>query len=96
MDRVHRLEGYRGKVGALWALERYDDALEQAKKLIARAPNDLYGWFYRWVIEGDPTLRTRFPKLRASDLKKMMTEPIRNLPHRAMLNEAIDRLGLPE
>jgi tetratricopeptide (TPR) repeat protein len=32
----------RGKVCRLWALGRYDDALEQAKKLIARVPNDLY------------------------------------------------------
>ena len=86
----------RGKVCTLWGLGRFDDALEQAKKLIARVPNDLYAWFYRWVIEGDPTIRVRFPKLRGSDLKKMMAEPTRSLSHRATLEEAIDRLGLPE
>jgi class 3 adenylate cyclase/tetratricopeptide (TPR) repeat protein len=86
----------RGQVCTLWGLGRYDDALEQAKKLIARVPNDLYVWFYRWVIEGDPTIRVRFPKLRGSDLKKMMAEPTRSLSHRATLEEAIDRLGLPE
>jgi tetratricopeptide (TPR) repeat protein len=36
----------RGKVCTLWGLGRYDDALEQAKKLIARVPNDLYAWFH--------------------------------------------------
>ena len=66
----------RGKVCALWGLGRYEDALEQAKKLIARVPNDLYAWFFRWVIEGDPTIRVRFPKLRGSDLKKIFTEPM--------------------
>ena len=86
----------RGKCCALWGLGRYDEALEQAKKLIARAPNDLFGWFYRWVIEADPTIRLRFPNLRSSELKKSLTEPIRSLRHRAILNEAIDRLGLPD
>ena len=86
----------RGKCCALWGLGRYDEALEQAKKLIARAPNDLFGWFYRWVIEADPTIRLRFPNLRSSELKKSLTEPIRSLRHLAILNEAIDRLGLPD
>ena len=86
----------RGKCCALWGLGRYDEALEQAKKLLARAPNDLFGWFFRWVIEADPTIRLRFPNLRSSELKKLLAEPIRSLPHRAMLNDAIDRLGLPD
>jgi adenylate cyclase len=86
----------RGKVCTFWALGRHDDALEQAKKLIARVPDDLYAWFFRWVIEGDPTIRVRFPKLRGTDLKKLFAEPIRSLSHRAALEEAIDRLGLPE
>jgi hypothetical protein len=48
------------------------------------------------VIEGDTTIRVRFPKLRGSDLKKMMAEPSRSMSHQARLEEAIDRLGLPE
>jgi adenylate cyclase len=86
----------RGRLGSLWALERYDDAIEQAKKLIARSPNDLFAWFWRWVIEADPTIRVRFPQLRGSDLKRMFAEPNRSSKHRAMLEEAIDRLSLRE
>jgi len=86
----------RGKCCALWGLGRSDEALEQAKKLLARAPNDLFGWFYRWVIEADPTIRLRFPNLRSSELKKLLAEPIRSMSRRAVLEEAIDRLGLPE
>ena len=86
----------RGNCFTLWAMGRYPDAIEQTKKLIARAPNDLYAWFIRWAIEADPTIKLRHPKLRRSDLRKLFVEPIRNLPRRAMLEEAIDRLGLPE
>lgn len=86
----------RGRVCTLWALGRNEDALDQAKKLLARAPNDLYAWFFRWVIEGDPTIRVRFPKLRGFDLKTLFVEPVRSLMHRARLEEAIDRLGLSE
>ena len=86
----------RGKVCTLWGLGRYDEAVEQAKKLIARAPNDLYAWFFRWVIEGDPTIRVRFPNLRSSALKTVFSRSIRSLSHRSTLEEAIDRLGLPD
>lgn len=86
----------RGRVFTLWGLGRNEEALEQAKKLLVRAPNDLYAWFSRWVIEGDPTIRDRFPKLRGSDLKNIFVAPTRSLTHRARLEEAIDRLGLPE
>jgi tetratricopeptide (TPR) repeat protein len=86
----------RGKCCALWGLGRYDDALEHIKKLAARAPKDLFVWFYRWVIAGDLTIRSLFPSLRRSDLKTLFVEPTRSLPHRALLEEAIDRLDLPE
>jgi adenylate cyclase len=86
----------RGRCFALWALGRYEDAIEQTKKLVARAPNDLYAWFIRWVIESDPTIRLRFPRLRASDLRILFAQPNRNLPLRKSLEDAIDRLGLPE
>jgi hypothetical protein len=86
----------RGRLGPLVALDRYPDAIEQAKKLIARSPNDLFAWFWRWVLESDPTIRVRYPQLRGSDLKRMFSEPVRSLPDRARLDEAIDRLGLPE
>jgi len=86
----------RGKCFALWGLGRNEDAIEQAKTLIARAPNDIYAWFIRWVIDADPTIRLEFPQLRSSDLKKLFVEPNRSLQHRAMLEEAIDKLGLAE
>jgi tetratricopeptide (TPR) repeat protein len=86
----------RGRLCTLWGLGRNEEALEQAKKLLVRAPNDLYTWFFRWVIEGDPTIRDRFPKLRGSDLKNIFVVPTRSLMHRARLEEAVDRLGLPE
>jgi TolB-like protein/class 3 adenylate cyclase len=86
----------RGRLGPLVALDRYPEAIEQAKKLIARSPNDLFAWFWRWVLESDPTIRMRYPQLRGSDLKRMFSEPVRSLPDRARLDEAIDRLGLPE
>jgi TolB-like protein/class 3 adenylate cyclase len=86
----------RGKCFALWGLGRYEDAIEQAKMLLARAPNDIYAWFIRWVIDSDPTIRLKFPQLRSSDLKKLFVEPNRSLQHRAMLEEAIDKLVLPE
>jgi adenylate cyclase len=86
----------RGRLGPLVALDRYPEAIEQAKKLIARSPNDLFAWFWRWVLESDPTIRVRYPQLRGSDLKRMFSEPVRSLPDRARLDEAIDRLGLPE
>jgi adenylate cyclase len=86
----------RGKCCALWGLERNDDALEQIKKLVARAPKDLFAWFFRWAIVGDPTIHSLFPNLRRSDLKTLFVQPNRSLPHRARLEEAIDRLDLPE
>ena len=67
----------RGKCFTLWALGRYPDAIEQTKKLIARAPNDLYAWFIRWAIEADPTIKLRHSQLRGSDLRKLFVEPIR-------------------
>jgi TolB-like protein/tetratricopeptide (TPR) repeat protein len=86
----------RGRLGPLVALDRHLEAIEQAKKLIARSPNDLFAWFWRWVLEADPTIRVRYPQLRGSDLKRMFSEPVRSLPNRASLEKAIDALGLPE
>lgn len=34
----------RGRCSALWGLGRHHDVAEQAKKLIARSPNDLHPW----------------------------------------------------
>lgn len=86
----------RGRLCTLWGLGRYDEALEQSKKLIARAPNDLYSWFFRWVIVGDPTIQVRFPNLRRSDLKRLFAEAIRSMSHRVALEQAIDRLTLSD
>jgi hypothetical protein len=70
--------------------------IEQTKRLLARSPNDLSAWFYKWLVEADPTIRVRFPQLRGSDLRRMFSEPTRLAQYRTILNEAIDRLGLPE
>jgi tetratricopeptide (TPR) repeat protein len=86
----------RGKCVSLWTLGRYEEALEHVKKLAARAPKDLFVWFYRWVISSDPTIHTVFPNLRRSDLKRFFVQPVRSSPHRAMLEEAIDRLDMSE
>jgi adenylate cyclase len=86
----------RGKCVSLWTLGRYEEALEHVKKLAARAPKDLFVWFYRWVISRDPTIHTVFPNLRRSDLTRLFVQPVRSSPHRAMLEEAIDRLYMSE
>jgi TolB-like protein/class 3 adenylate cyclase len=86
----------RGKCGVLWGLGRYEEMIEQTKRLLARSPNDLSAWFYKWLVEADPTIRVRFPQLRGSDLRRMFSEPTRLAQYRTILNEAIDRLGLPE
>lgn len=85
----------RGRCTALWGLGRSDEATEQCRKLIARSPNDLHAWFFRWVLEKDPAIRVKFPQLRRSDLRRHFSEPVRHLQYRTALDEAIDRLGLP-
>ena len=91
----------QGKCSALFVLDRHAEALEMADRLLARRPNDLRGLFFKC---GDPDLtkaadaadhiRALYPHLRSSHLREM--SPMRSPRHRAMIEEAIVRIGLPE
>ena len=94
----------RGKCAALFILDRHSDALELAKRLLARHPGDLNGLFSQWVLDPDPAgagaaagqIRALYPQLRNSILRKMFLPPTLSSKHRAMVEDAIARLGLPE
>ena len=95
------LVAMQGKCSALFVLDRHAEALEMADRLLARRPNDLRGLFFKC---GDPDLtkaadaadhiRALYPHLRSSHLREM--SPVRSPRHRAMIEEAIVRIGLPE
>jgi adenylate cyclase len=70
------LNALRGKGCALFLLDRHGDALEIARRLLARHPSDLYGWFFQLVL-GDRTMdaagriRALYPQLRNPQVKQM-------------------------
>jgi TolB-like protein/class 3 adenylate cyclase len=92
----------QGKMAALWVMDRYSDALELADRVLARRPNDLRGWFMKHTAEPDPykatdagdRIRALYPHLRNSDLRRVFY--MKSTKHRAMVDESIARLGLPE
>jgi adenylate cyclase len=92
----------QGQCCALFALDRNSDALELAKRLLARYPNDLVGLFLTCVVDEDPGrtadaaghIRALYPHLRSSHLRRMFYT--RSPKHQAATEEAIARLGLPE
>jgi TolB-like protein/class 3 adenylate cyclase len=92
----------QGKCTALWVLDRHADALEMADRSLARRPNDLRGLFLKCAADPDLTraadaadhIRALYPHLRSSHLREM--SPMRSPRHRAMIEEAIARIGLPE
>jgi adenylate cyclase len=92
----------QGKMSALWVLDRHSDALELADRLLARRPNDLRGWFLKHGVDPDPIgaadaadhIRALYPHLRSSHLRRLYY--MRSSKHRAMVEEDIARLGLPE
>jgi TolB-like protein/class 3 adenylate cyclase/tetratricopeptide (TPR) repeat protein len=94
----------QGKCAALWVLDRYPDALEMADRLLARRPNDLRGLVFKFVAAPDLTraadaadhIRAVYPHLRSSHLREMFLSPTRSPRHRAMIEEAIARIGLPD
>jgi tetratricopeptide (TPR) repeat protein len=99
------LGAMQGKIPALSLLERNSDALEMANRVLARRPNDLSGWFYKFAIDADPAraadtaghLRALYPHLRSSHLRGMLRlASLRSPKRRAILEDAISRLGLPE
>src|SRR5258708_11882405 len=104
-DDWNVLWGMQGKFCALSLLERYNDALEMINRVLARRPNDLRGWFEKYAIDADPAraadaaghIRALYPHLRSSHLRQMLgLASLRNPKRRAMLENAIARLGLPE
>jgi tetratricopeptide (TPR) repeat protein len=95
----------RGRCAALFLLDRHSEALDSAKRLLARHPGDLNGLFTQWVLDPDQagagkaagqTIRTLYPQLRNSILRSMFLAPTLSLKHRSMVEDAIARLGLPE
>ena len=92
----------QGKCSALFMLDRRGDALEMANRLLARHPSDLYGWLLPCVGDPDPArtadaaghIRALYPHLRSSHLRRIFYT--RSSKHRAMVEETIARLGLPE
>src|SRR5262249_52402830 len=81
------LNAMRGKGCALFLLDRHGDALEIARRLLARHPGDLYGWFFQLVL-GDGTIdaasriRALYPQLRNPQVRKMFLNYLRNSKHR--------------
>jgi TolB-like protein/class 3 adenylate cyclase len=98
------LVAMQGKCTALFMLDRHADVLEMASRLLARRPNDLRGWFHRFMVDTDPAgaavaankIRVLYPHLRGSHLREMFALPVRSSRHRVMAEEAIARLDLPE
>ncbi len=96
------LSAMQGKMSALWVMERYNEALELADRVLARRPNDLRGLFLKYSTDPDPVraaaagdrIRAHFPHLRNSDLRALFY--MHSPKHRAMLEEIIARVGLPE
>jgi adenylate cyclase len=92
----------QGKMAALWVLDRHSDALEMANRLLARRPDDLRAWVMKYRVDPDPAgaadaadhIRALYPHLRSSHLRKLFY--MRSSKHRAMVEEGIARLGLPE
>ena len=95
--------GMDGKCCALFVLDRYNDLLELAKRLLARNPSDLFAWLLPCAVDANPAraadaaghLRALHPHLRSSHLRATLFA-LRTDRHRAMAEEAIVRIGLPE
>jgi len=91
----------QGKCAALWVLDRYADAAEMADRLLARRPNDLRGLFLKCydpdltrAADAADHIRALYPHLRSSHLRDI--SPMRSPRHRALIEETIARIGLPE
>jgi adenylate cyclase len=105
LDEGQVLIAMAGKVSALNLLDRNADALEVIHRVLARRPNDLRAWFSKYALEVDATrkadaaghIRALYPNLRSSTLTQMFRLPaLRNARRRALLEDAIASLGLPE
>jgi TolB-like protein/class 3 adenylate cyclase len=99
------LDAMRGKLYAFSLLERYSDALGMSDRVLARRPNDLRAWFFKYVRDPDPAraadaadhIRALYPHLRGSVLRAILgVTKIRDPKRRAFTENAIAGLGLPE
>jgi hypothetical protein len=106
-DDWNVLNAMQGKISALSLLERNSDALEMINRVLARRPNDLRGWFEKYAIyvDAEPAraadaaghIRALYPHLRGSNLRGMYhLSSVLSAKRRALLENAIARLGLPE
>ena len=105
-DDFEVLGAMQGKSAVLLQLGRDSDALEMINRVLARSPNDLRGLFYKFAIDADPAraadaadhIRALYPHLRGSNLREMYRLASRSISskRRALLENAIARLGLPE
>jgi adenylate cyclase len=104
-DDYEVLNAMLGKISAFSLLERHSDALEMVNRVLARSPNNLRAWFYRYARDPDPAraagaadhLRALYPHLRNSDLRALYPVAlIRDPKRRAFIENAIAGLGLPE
>ena len=92
----------QGKMSALWVMDRFSEALELADRVLARRPNDLRGLFMKYHTDPDQTraaeagdrIRALYPHLRSSDLRMLFY--MQSPRHRAMIEEVIARIALPE
>jgi TolB-like protein/class 3 adenylate cyclase len=102
------LGAMQGKLSAFSLLERNSDALEMINRVLVRRPNDLRGWFEKYAIhlDADPAraadaadhIRALYPHLRSLNLRGLFNLASRSInpKRRALLENAIARLGLPE
>jgi len=102
------LAAMQGKLSAFSLLERNSDALEMINRVLVRRPNDLRGWFEKYAIhlDADPAraadaadhIRALYPHLRRLNLRGLFNLASRSInpKRRALLENAIARLGLPE
>jgi adenylate cyclase len=99
------LDAMRGKMYAFSLLERYSDALGMSDRVLARRPNDLRAWFFKYARDPDPAraadaadhIRALYPHLRSSVLRAILrVAKIRDPKRRVLLENAIASLGLPE
>ncbi len=104
-DDFEVLSAMQGKFSVLLQLGRDSDALEMINRVLARRPNDLRSLLYKFAIDPDPAraadaadhIRALYPHLRSSSLRPMFLASRTISPkRRALLENAIVRLGLPE
>jgi TolB-like protein/class 3 adenylate cyclase/tetratricopeptide (TPR) repeat protein len=105
-DDFEVLNAMQGKISAFFLLERNSDALEMIDRVLARRPNDLRAWFFKYARDPDSAraadaadhIRALYPHLRSSNLRSLFILASRSInpKSRAFMENAIAGLGLPE